>query len=65
MLPYTYCFDNKDFEMEYTSLILIGTAFLLFLSILWLILPFAVFGIKNRLDKLIKQNAELIDLQRR
>lgn len=28
--------------------------FLLLLAILWIILPFAVFGIKNRLDTIIK-----------
>lgn len=51
--------------MEYGILMLAGMLFLLVLSVLWVILPFAVFGIKNRLDKLIRQNAELINLQRR
>lgn len=31
--------------------------FLVVLALLWFILPFAVFGIKDRLDKLIKEQA--------
>lgn len=31
--------------------------FLVILALLWFILPFAVFGIKDRLDKLIKEQA--------
>jgi len=37
--------------------------FLLLLAILWTILPFAVFGIKRRLDKISSQLAALIDLE--
>lgn len=32
------------------------------LSILWFLLPFAVFGIKRRLDLMIDQNNEIITL---
>ncbi|MEJ2362684.1 MAG: hypothetical protein P8Z75_14950 [Gammaproteobacteria bacterium] len=36
--------------------------FLAILSILWFLLPFAVFGIKKRLDKLIELNEQLVIL---
>jgi len=36
--------------------------FIIVLSILWFLLPFAVFGIKRRLDKMIEQNDEVITL---
>ncbi len=32
--------------------------FLLALAILWFILPFAIFGVKGRLDTIIRQNTE-------
>lgn len=51
--------------MDYGILMMLVVVFLTILAVLWLILPFAVFGIKNRLDKLIKQNSELINLHRR
>lgn len=41
--------------------------FMLVLSIVWILLPFAVFGIKERLDRIIvaqgKTNAELWELR--
>lgn len=36
--------------------------FIVILAILWFLLPFAVFGIKKRLDKIIDQNDQLIAL---
>ena len=30
--------------------------FILFVAVLWLLLPFAVFGIKRRLDKILVEN---------
>lgn len=36
--------------------------FIIALSILWFLLPFAVFGIKRRLDRMIAQNDEIIIL---
>ena len=36
--------------------------FLAVLAMLWFFLPFAVFGTKDKLDQLIKQNNELITL---
>ena len=36
--------------------------FLVVLFILWFLLPFAVFGIKGRLDKLIDQNEQIVAL---
>lgn len=36
--------------------------FLFILFLLWFLLPFAVFGIKGRLDQLIQQNNLLISL---
>lgn len=36
--------------------------FIVVLSILWFLLPFAVFGIKRRLDIMIEQNNQLITL---
>ena len=36
--------------------------FLVVLFIPWLLLPFAVFGIKGRLDKIIDQNKQIITL---
>lgn len=41
--------------MEPTStLLLLAVLFGIVLSILWICLPFAVFGVKKRLDELIK-----------
>lgn len=34
------------------------------IGVLWIALPFAVFGIKTRLDKLISQNEELLEIRR-
>ena len=39
------------------GIIVIG--FLVVLSVLWFILPFAVFGIKNRLDNVVAELREL------
>lgn len=36
--------------------------FSIILFLLWFLLPFAVFGIKGRLDQLIQQNKQLISL---
>jgi hypothetical protein len=36
--------------------------FLFFLAILWFLLPFAVFGVKDRLERLIDQNEQIITL---
>ena len=36
--------------------------FIVILFILWFLLPFAVFGIKGRLDKIIDQNKQIITL---
>jgi len=36
--------------------------FIVVLAILWFLLPFAVFGIKRRLDLMIDQNNEIITL---
>ena len=36
--------------------------FIVILSILWFFLPFAVFGIKKRLDRMVEQNSEIITL---
>jgi hypothetical protein len=36
--------------------------FLIVLFLLWFFLPFAVFGIKGRLDQLIQQNKQVISL---
>lgn len=38
--------------------------FLVILTILWLLLPFAVFGIKSRLDKLLKAQIETLEALR-
>ena len=43
----------------------LGIVIILFLTvlvILWFLLPFAVFGIKGRLDQIIDQNKQLITL---
>lgn len=44
----------------------VGIVILIFissvLSVLWFLLPFAVFGIKRRLDRMIAQNDEIIIL---
>jgi len=42
------------------GIVVVIFSFVLFL--LWFLLPFAVFGIKGRLDQLIKQNKKLISL---
>lgn len=34
--------------------------FLLVLAVLWLLLPFAVFGIKNRLDRMLSQSEKVL-----
>ena len=47
--------------MEYGILMIAFFLFAVVLGILWLILPFAVFGIKKRLDKMIEQNARLLE----
>ena len=42
-----------------------GTVIFIFLSalfLLWFLLPFAVFGVKGKLDQLIEQNKRLIEL---
>ena len=42
-----------------------GTVIIIFsivLFLLWFLLPFAVFGIKGRLDQLIEQNKNIISL---
>ena len=42
-----------------------GTVIIIFsivLFLLWFLLPFAVFGVKGKLDKLIEQNEQLISL---
>ncbi len=42
-----------------------GTVIIIFtivLFLLWFLLPFAVFGIKGRLDELIEQNKKIISL---
>lgn len=49
----------QNIEQYYTLILLIGGLFALFLTILWTLLPFAVFGIKKRLDELIAQNDQL------
>jgi len=45
-----------------------GTVIIIFsivLFLLWFLLPFAVFGVKGKLDKLIEQNEQLISLLQR
>jgi hypothetical protein len=37
-------------------LVVVVAVFCLVLAILWILLPFAVFGIKSKMDKLILQN---------
>ena len=39
-----------------------GTLFLLAAAILWVVIPFAVFGIKNRIDRTNALLRELINL---
>lgn len=52
--------SDQGLEMEGIQLgYLLGALFLLLLAILWIVLPFAVFGIKGRLDALIKESEEL------
>lgn len=41
------------------SVAIIVWIFLIILAVLWIVLPFAVFGIKNRLDKLNKNVAKI------
>lgn len=41
-----------------------GALLLIVLAVLWIALPFAVFGIKNRLDRLIDAQRETNDLLR-
>ena len=49
----------------------LGAAYLLFwlfvfvVAVLYLFLPFALFGIKPRLDKVIEQQSEILDLMRK
>jgi hypothetical protein len=45
--------ENPSFPMIGGVLVLAGYAFLVFVAILWTILPFAIFGIKKRLDMMI------------
>lgn len=45
----------------FSSLTLIAILLGIVLTILWICLPFAVFGIKQRLDTLIRQNKALIE----
>ena len=47
--------------MEYGLLMLALIGFLIVLAVLWFLLPFAVFGIKDRLDTLIRQNRQLLE----
>lgn len=37
-----------------TTILIAGTIFYVVMMVLWLILPFALFGIKGRLDKIIR-----------
>lgn len=39
--------------MPGAALWVVGIVFMIFLVILWIILPFAIFGIKKRLDRII------------
>ncbi len=41
------------------SIFILVILFLILLAILWIVLPFAVFGIKNRMDKLNKNLLEI------
>lgn len=43
------------------TIITVAIIFLVVLCILWFLLPFAVFGIKDKLDILIQQNKKLIE----
>jgi hypothetical protein len=60
------CLIIKEIKMEQYILsstfgiVIIFFLFVLFL--LWFLLPFAVFGIKGKLDQLIQQNKQLISL---
>jgi hypothetical protein len=48
------------------ALMIIGGIFVIVVAVLWLLLPFAVFGVKERLDKIItgqKRVATLLDKQ--
>jgi len=49
-------------EMLTSGVGIVIIIFIIVLSILWFLLPFAVFGIKRRLDKMIEQNDEVIAL---
>lgn len=42
----------------------VGFIFLIILAVLWFFLPFAVFGVKERLDTLIKLQKETVQLLR-
>jgi CBS domain containing-hemolysin-like protein len=44
------------------GLYLIIVMFLLFLAILWVLMPFAIFGTKDKLDILIEQSKETNEL---
>lgn len=43
----------------------IGTLLLLFIAILWILLPFAVFGVKDLARDLIREQKNLAELQRK
>lgn len=45
-------------------LTVIFSIFLVFLAILWTLLPFAIFGIKKRLDEQIKIGNKLVTYQK-
>jgi len=49
-------------QSDYTMIISVVAIFLIVLLISWILLPFAMFGNKSRLDKIIKQNEETNDL---
>jgi hypothetical protein len=46
-------------------LVLLGILFMAFLLVLWAILPFAVFGIKKRLDRVIEllEKDQIIEIE--
>lgn len=46
----------------YGTLYLIGFVLAVFILVLWIFLPFAVFGIKNRLDTLIEETHKMTEL---
>ena len=49
-------------EMLTSGVGIVIILFIIVLSILWFLLPFAVFGIKRRLDRMVEQNNEIITL---